>query len=635
MTENENVLTGYCFLAALTENQNDLFNHVYVPICKRALSLYSLKVSTHGRAEDIQEIIRNEYGIEVPQIVAKRLINATFKSLSNRVRKKYEFKVFQNGEQFEVQKYLFDGLEIRYKKSHRNAKLLQEAFEAYLISENIDVDRIPSFGDFISKNKRHLAAFFKGSTDINGASIEHTYIHHVHFLEYIDTSNNDLFEIAKGLYIGSIVASFLESGIDLEPKFESSEVYYLDTPIVLRALDLQKEEQTTPILELLDLIKATGGKIKILSITIDELHKVIENAIGNYNNTTPTSTINEACLRLGKNRAWLMTYNGKLERNILETLKIEKEEVQNSFIEKNQNSPDVKALQSKRVRKGNALHDVLAYLFVRNIRGGSITLFQKAKAWFLTNNTDLLKFNREINLNKGVTEIALPDALTGLLWLKNPDKLINKVKDVGLAELMATTLNEEIASKEIINEFESSIRDIGNISEEEYKILLESVAHQSAKRIEEFNEIAFKDKEKAKVEAHKIVEWERSRKAKRIKAIKDAQFSKSEQEKKSKELQERLSQIEDALKSAQSESGNSKTQIEILNEKVEKQARILKRIIWSVVFALLFTAIGVFCFYFYEALHGVGKVFSFIMSGGALYSLGNLILNVIKFFKGK
>lgn len=635
MSKKENVLTGYCFLAALTENRNDLFNQVYIPICKRALSLYSLKVSTHGKAEDIQEIIRNEYGIEVPQLVVKRLINATFKSLSNRARKKYEFKVFQNGEQFEIEKYLFNDLEIQYKKGHRNARSLQLAFEAYLTSEDIDIERTPSFGEFLSKNKRHLAAFFKSSSEINGDNIDVTYIHHVQFLEYVDTSNNDLFEIAKGLYLGSIVASFLESGIDLEPKFESNEIYYLDTPIVLRALDLQKEEETKPIKELLSLIESTGGKLKILSITIEEIYRVIENSIGNYNNTTPTSTINEACLRLGKNRAWLMTYNGNLEKNILEALKVEKEEVKTSFIEKNQNTADVKALQEKRIRKGNALHDVLAYLFVREKRGGSVSLFQKAKAWFLTNNTELLKFNRQINPSKGITEIALPDALTGLLWLKDPNKLIDRIKNIGLAELMATTLNEEIASKEIINEFETNIKSIEDISDSDYRILLESVAHQSAKRIEDFNEIAFKDKEKAKVEAHKIVEWERSRKAKRIKAIKDAQASKADEENRSKELQNRLAQIESELKTAKNQTDTSKTQIEELSEKVSRQERRLRRIIWSLIIGLILGVIGFIGFYNFDILHILGKVFSFILSAGALFSLGTFILNLMRFFKGK
>jgi hypothetical protein len=410
---------------------------------------------------------------------------------------------------------------------------------------------------------------------------------------------------------------------------------FLDTPIVLRALDLQKEEESEPIKELLEIIKNTGGKIKILSITIEEIHKVIENAIGNYNGTTPTSTINEACLRLGKNKAWLITYNGNLEKNILETLKIEKETIEQAFIEKNQTSKDVKALQEKRIRKGNALHDVLAYLFVRQLRGSSITLFQKAKAWFLSNNTELLKFNREVNPTSGITEIVMPDALTGLLWLKNPTKLIEKVKSVGLSELMAMTLNEEIASKELINEFESTLKGLEGISEDDYRVLLESVAHESAKKIEQFNEVAEKDKEKAKVIAHKIVEKERSRRAKNVKEIKEAQAAKNQEVSKSNDLQERLNKIEGDLAQAQSSSETSQTQLEILSEKVLKQERLLKRIIWSFIITVIVAGISVVGFYIYETLTIALKIFNWILSAGGLFGLGSFIINAIKFFKGK
>jgi hypothetical protein len=643
MNQSENILTGYCFLAALTENQNDLYNQVYIPICKRTLSLYSLQGNTHGNVEDIKKLIIEEYGINVPTIVVKKLINATFKSLSNRARKKYNFTVFQNGESFEIQKHAFSDLEIDYKKGQRNAKALQDAFETYLKSEEIDLTGVPAFSSFLEKNKKHLAAFFKNTSKINGENVDISYIHHVSFLERIETSNHNLFEIAQGLYIGSIVAGFLESGIDLEPKFENNEVYYLDTPIVLRALDLQKEEETQPIRELLDIIRSTNGKIKILSITINEISNVIANAIGNYNNTIPTSTINEACLRLGKNKAWLITYNGNLEKNILETLKIEKEIIQNAFIEKNQTTPDVKALQERRIRKGNALHDVLSYLYVRQQRNSSITLFQKAKFWFLSNNTELLKFNREINPQGGITEIVMPDALTGLLWLKNPSQLIQKVKSVGLSELMAITLNEEIATKELINEYEATIRSLDGISQEDYHVLLECVAHESAKKIEQFNEIAERDKDKAKVIAQKIVEKERSRRAKNQKEIKDAQSAqkkaeeiKSKEESKSKLLSEQLEKIEKDLNEAKNQVITTKTEIEKLSDTINAHNTLVNKYTKRFYIGLAFLLVFILIVVFRDKIDAAWKYISGLLSlSGWVWGLGSFIINIIKLAKGK
>lgn len=659
MEENDNILTGYCFLAALTENQNDLFNHVFVPICKRTLSLYSLQGATHGRASDIKDLISKEYGIDIPIVMVKRLINASSKSLSNRSRQKLNFNVFQNGETFEIQKFAFDDLEIQYKKGVRNAQALQNAFIHYLNFESINKDDVPSFTDFLEKNKKHLASFFKGTADINGKFIDKTFIYHVQFLEYIETGNHELFEIAKGLYLGSIVASFLEAGLDIEPKFDPNEIYYLDTPIVLRALNLQKEEDTEPITEMLDLIKNTGGQLRVLSITVDEIFQVIENAIGNYHSSIPTTTINEACLRNGKNRAWLMTYNAKLEENILDNLKAKKIDLTSSFIEKNKKSADIKALQDERVRKGNALHDVLAYLFVRDARGGSVTLFQKAKIWFLTSNSSLLKFNKSHNQQKSISEIVLPDALTSLLWLKDPSKLLAKVKKIGLSELMASTLNEEIASKELINEFEANINKLEGITQDDYRTLLESVAHQSAKKIEHFNEIVNQDTEKAKIEAHKIIEAEKTRKASRIKAVKDAQSAKAEEEEKNKILSDKLNKIELDLATAIDGSTSSNTQIEELSIKLERQGKLINSIFIVIALVIIISLIiAVFYlnetltnknriliyigitiatvgfsftgFYLYKNISKISKILNWIMAAGGIWSLLNLILNVFK-----
>lgn len=640
MDNKENILTGYCFLAALTENQNDLYNQVYIPICKRALSLYCLGGKTHGTASDIKSIIASEYGIDVPVVIIKKLINASFKSLPNKARKKYNFTIFQNGEMFEIQKFAFSDLEIQYKKGQRNAKALEKAFETYLESNEIETNTLPIFARFLDKNKRHLASFFKNTGNINGDNVDESYIHHVAFLEHIETNNHELFEIAKGLFIGSIVASFLESGINLEPKFESNEVYYIDTPIVLRALDLQKEEETQPIVELINIIKNTGGKVKILSITINEISSVISNAIGNYNTTVPTSTINEACLRLGKNKAWLITYNGKLEENILTTLQIEKETIPNSFIEKNQISPDVKALQERRIRKGNALHDVICYLYIRQQRGNTISLFQKAKFWFLTNNTELLRFNRELNRNSDITEIVMPDALTGLLWLKNPSSLIEKVKSVGLSELMAVTLNEEIASKELITDFETTIKSLENVSQEDYITLLESVAHESAKKIEQFNEIAEKDKGEAIILAQKIVEKERSRRAKSQNEIKKAQSSQKLAISAKDELQQRLSIIEQNLTETRTESENSKTEIEKLTEALKNQEELIKKQLniiykWLFVF-LVFLVAFILIVIFKDKINVIWKyITGLLTASGWLWGLFNFAINLYKLTKGK
>ena len=88
---NDNVLTSYSFLAALSENETDIYKTVYLPLFKRAISSYAAKKSSkvsnsiQGTDIDIQSIILEEYGIEVPILIVRKLIKAVGTSLSKNV----------------------------------------------------------------------------------------------------------------------------------------------------------------------------------------------------------------------------------------------------------------------------------------------------------------------------------------------------------------------------------------------------------------------------------------------------------------------------------------------------------------------------------------------------------------------
>lgn len=621
METSNDTLTNYCFLAALTENQNDLYNHVYVPICKRALSLYSLRGAAQGTSKDIQEIIKQEYGIDVPIIIVRKLIVSVFASLSRRKKMELGAQSFEHGDSFQLTQYSFTDLEAKYKKGLRDTSKLELAFTNYLSTEQLDATKIPTFTDFLDRNKRQIASFFRGNGSIKKDDIEQTYIYHVQFLEYLETSNDELFQIAEQLYLGTIVACFLESGIDLETNFVSNEVYYLDTPLILRALNLQKEEETTPALELLNLIRSTGGTIKVLSVTLNELSDVISNAVDNYNSKQPITTINDACLRLGKNKAWLINIGAKIEEYVCQTLKISKENILTSLLEKFEKSPDVKALKETRKRKGNAFHDVAAYLFVREQRGTTISSFQKGKYWFVTTNYDLLLFNKEHASVKGITEIALPDALTSMLWLKNPAKLASQVKKAGLRELMATTLNEEIASKELIGEFEAAISSLDDISEEDYHILLESVACQSTKKIANFNELVAQDKNLAKQQAISIVEKEKTRKVKQAQKIKEAQDAQKQEADNNAVLSQRIKALEDY-------QNQSKTEIEKLSMLLKKQKKTMLKAAIGLTIAII---LGCFAFWGFTNFSTIlSRIINVILSGGGLWGFGSFLINLYK-----
>ncbi|WP_027472183.1 hypothetical protein [Saccharicrinis fermentans] len=636
---SENKLTSYNFLATLTENGKDLYGNVYIPICKRALSKYSEKGKEFGADSDIQEQILEMYGFNVPITIVRQLIKASANSFSRKEKQETAIEIYENGKNFKMKLFVFNRYEKIYSQLSTDSKLLQKAFASYYCDcsdEGILDSEIPEFADFIDKNKNKLSHFFAGQ-DINGNDIDKSYLLHIQFIEHIEINNRFLYELAEKIYFGSVIAGFLESGIDVNAKFLSGEEYFIDTQIILRGLDLQNESDTQPAKELIDLIIKLQGKPKYLGITLSELSHILEVSIENYNKNTPTSTVNEACIRLGKNKSWLINFNNNIEENISKNLGLELETISKLNIEKYKKSKDIKELQGTRKNTANAEHDVLAYLHIRDKRDNLIRSYQKAKYWFVSANKTLYQFNISKNPAGVTSEVILPDTLTSLLWLKGNRTLDKTIKKIGLTELMLQTFHEEIASKELINDFHAAVSEKTSIEDGEYEVLLSSIAHQSAKRIQKLVELSEVDKERFNEKVHQTIAKERERKKKEGQQ-KQATINDLKKEKEEKDIaKNRLAEIEHQL---QLNDSSNKSEIEKLKEDIANQkgeltqqkARLskFKRAIFILFISLILLVLVLISI---EAWSKIKIILAGITGLGGLWGFISLMINIYKMAK--
>lgn len=637
---NDNVLTSYSFLAALSENETDIYKTVYLPLFKRAISSYAAKKSSkvsnsiQGTDIDIQSIILEEYGIEVPILIVRKLIKAVGTSLSKKERNIFKFDIFEDGKAFQFTNYNYFSTEEIYDRERRNAQALQQAFEDYLKSENLSEKNITSFSQFIDKNKCNLSSFFSGKNGLIH-DVEGSFMAHVNFLQHIEGGYHYLYQTAERIYLGSVIASFLETGVDLESKMDNNIIYYLDTQIVLEALDLQKAEDTLPTQELLKLIRATGGKIRLLDITINEIHKIIELAINNYSKSHPTTTVNEACVRIGKNKTWLISINGKLESFIKAELQVDIDGILETKMSLYSKSEDVNLLKQTRIHKSTAIHDVAAYLHVRDRREGNIRLFQKAKYWFVTANKKLADFNISRKTNGFVNETIMPEELTSLLFLKNPQKLAKKVSQIGLNELIAQTLSEEYASKELINEIDIAIKESADLSAEDYNILFSSIALQSTNKIQKLLE-EISDKRKFNESIHKLIEKERTKRAKskEEKLQRQKLFEEVNHEKLS--LEEKLKNLEAKLSQGEKEREEQQERIRKIEEQQAEsllKRKKAQRSFWLALGGLILSIVIFLVALYYPTLFsGMKDFIKGIASLGGVWGLISLIINICKLF---
>ena len=636
---NENKLTSYNFLATLTENGQDLYTAVYIPICKRALSKFSQKGKEYGSDIDIQNEIHKLYGLNVPITIVRQLIKASAKNFSKKEKQEASIEIYENGKNFKLKFFSFNQLEKIYNQLASDSALLQKAFEHYHFDcsdEDITSTDAPKFVDFIDKYKNKLSHFFAGES-LDGEDIDNSYLTQVQFIEFIEINNRFLYELAEKIYFGSVIAGYLESGIDLNAKFLSNEEYFFDTQLILRALDLQNESDTQPVKELIELIHKLNGKAKFLGITLSEVSHVIDVAIENYNKNTPTTTINEACLRLGKNKSWLISFNNNIEENIKKNLGLELETISKGNIEKYKKSKDIKELQGTRKKSANAEHDVLAYLYIRDKRESLVRSIQKAKFWFVSANKTLYQFNISKNSQGVISEIILPDTLTSLLWLKGNRNLDKTIKKVGLSELMLQTLHEEIASKELINELHSTVKENADVSDSDYDVLLSSVAHQSAKRIQKLIVLADENKERFNEKIHQTIAKERERKKKEGK-LRQETFENLQKESTEKlKVKEQLSQIEEKLKATEKSNANEllilKKEIDNQKEELIKQKseiRKSKRAIFVILISIILFIVVLISI---EAWSEMKLILAGITGLGGLWGFFSLIINVYKMTK--
>lgn len=630
---DSNLLTSYYFLATLAENNSDIYDSVYVPLCKRCLSRIALE-KKHGSLIDVQKQFFTDYGLDVPAEIVRQLLVRISHHLSTRERNSYGFSVLNNGNFFQFENFTYGSIEDTYNQIRRGANALEEAFQEYVRTQGQE-PTVP-FQDFIDANKHKLSSYFTGKS--NQVAVDEAFLLHAKFLRHIESSYHELYKAAEKSYLGSIIAAYLESGVDVEAKQDSGVIYYLDTRVLFEILDLQDPESTKPAQDLLNLIKKTGGKPRVLSITIDEMKEILAKEIQAYNVSNPKTTIGDACKRKGLKKVALVSLHGNLTTELQSTYGITMDLVSESFINKNKNTVDITDLMSIGYRSSNAKHDVLAYLSVREKRSTQ-NLVQKIDYWFVTVNKRLCSFNKRKKVTS-YPEIILSSELTSLLFLRNPKDYASAVSSKGLASLIAQTLTDEFADRDLINQFDELIHDKVDVSNEDYEYLIRYLATESTSRLYSLIEdVTTKDSTTVNQRIQEIVNKTRTGIEADQQALRDLESKKEAAEANSrtqvvlnKELEERLAKSE---KQVEAISRSLESQ-EIENKKRDEEIKRLKSTNRRWLFVLIGVIVIVIAFLISSsesASSHLKNILNWVKGAGGIWALCNLVVNIIARFK--
>ena len=481
---NDNNIIAYAFMSALLSGQADIYTYVYLPLAMRAVSAEAAGGKTSITKDDFVYTMGQMYGLNIPDRIASRLMKMVYKKAS-RKQKSNSGLVYDEKGTLTFSNYNYSDKENLYDLERRNTEKLQHEFDEYMARYHKDVQEYASFSEFIDRNKKSLSSFFSGKRDASVKAEDTSFLPHVQYLKQIECYDHTLFNTARHIYLGTLMATFLEDEIDVNAKLQNNTKFYLDTQIVLEALDLQDPDKTKSTRDLLKLIRQTGAQIRILDITLEEIANIIRTSVSNFSSDGSDYVV-DACKRRGKKVTWLNSLLSDLENRIKNELQITVDQCGVAEREKILKSDEYKKLSSKWKIKNRAKHDAIAFLHVRALRPKNITSVMKAACWFVTNNEELYTFNIEERPDTGLPEVATPGFLTGILFLANPSKSANSVSHIMLSESIAQVMLEESPNIEIIREFEEVVKSLDIITPDEYGSLRDALALKSKRVLREY-----------------------------------------------------------------------------------------------------------------------------------------------------
>ena len=495
---------NYSLLAALVNEPNaNLFDDVIYHILGYAISSMAEAYTDREHkysTTDVQMEIKKEVGIEIPvSIIRSTLISISKKggdvSISFIGEKKSLFSIRRS----------WDAARTSYvsgkaQKLEDRKKQLESQYQIYLQNNRYVTET--TIEDFLRQNMEEVLSFLKGKNDtyINGE-----YVHIARFLSYIRSSDPRLFEVVCDIVWGAMIAGLLRDG---ETKVEQEEVrevpkktkYFLDTSIVMAALDLSIESNVSQAKDLIRVIKDNGGDILVHQLTYEEIDSILYSVI-EAGAPYKLNDLAEAYTRRGLGKADIVLIKDRLEIRLKE-IGISLLRLDGGELERAKSSCKESLLKQLAKSRGQGdsytyreVHDICLWQYVSYYAAGARDP-RKLDAYFITSNQDFILLTKA-NLDTSRKDCLIrPDNLVLNLWMRGGITSVMK-KDL-LSEKITKCIvaNDVDTSRRVHLVLDQYVKTGNSVAEEDGKILYQALANRPPKLIELTDELS-KDTDEA------------------------------------------------------------------------------------------------------------------------------------------
>jgi len=493
---------NYSLLVALVDEGNanlfdDVIYHVLGYTISSMAEAYTDKKHEYSTT-DVQTEIKKEVGIEIPvSIIRSTLISISKKggdvSITFIGEKKNLFSIGRSWDTARTS-YVSD----KAQKLEDRKKQLESQYQIYLQNNRYVTEM--TIEDFLRQNMEEALSFMKGENDtyINGE-----YVHVARFLSYIQWNDPRLYEVVCDIVWGAMIAGLLRDG---ETKVEQEEVrgvpkktkYFLDTPIVMAALDLSRESNVSQAKDLIRVIKSSGGDILVHQLTYEEIDSILYSVI-EAGAPYKQNDLAEAYARRALERTDIVLIKERLEIHLKEVgisiLRLDGDELERA---KSSCKEDLLRQLAKSRGQGDSytyreVHDICLWQYVSYHAGGSRDS-RKLDAYFITSNQDLIRLTKAItkaNLDGSRKDCLIrPDNLILNLWIRGG--ITSEMKKDLLSEKITKCIvaNDVDTSRRVNLVLDKYIKTGNSVTEEVAKILYQELANRPPKLMNLVDELS-------------------------------------------------------------------------------------------------------------------------------------------------
>ena len=452
----EKLLSTYALLGYLKETSPSkaAITELYIPIVKKAMSEYaSEKGMTEYKGRSLSEInlkIKTIFDIDIPLPILAKIME----SIKNEINDENIFALYQDGA-FIIKSYVFESIDEVIEQEKSNIDRLQQDYKLYC-SENgfkFDFDELKQF---------ILTQQIELFTDRRSDLLNVDYYVPKYVSERLN--NESIFKVMSNIYLGSIIASYLEHNIT--DKVTEAELL-LDTNFFISLIDLNTEDAYHTCNQLFTLCQQLGYRFTMLNSTLNQIRVLLSNRITDFASrdfigSVRCADVFNACIRKNLDKTKLERIKDNIQRLVEDRGIVIIQDAQiKGLIDKAKKSHDYKELLQRRKNADSALNDTVAKLYVENKRGQNVREFVDAKCWFLHNSFSPYDYSYGRKIHERYLISA--NELLVLLWLSSPAQGQQiKISDVtrgGLASYITKYRRSKMPTRDTLKVIKKRVDD--------------------------------------------------------------------------------------------------------------------------------------------------------------------------------